>query len=281
MRLNGKNIYLSLLKGDRGEQGEQGIQGEKGDCILRETTTAIATNSAGINVLISTITPSENIKVGDILMSTANTSEYNLGRITEVTTTSVVKVAYIGTFKGEKGEQGEQGIQGEKGEQGIQGIQGIQGAAGKDGVDGANITKVEAASPIVDTEYNQTRTPIRFMNSKGQYTEFIDIYAKNGAQGEYPTPYVLWEGAVTAEGETMTLAESIENYEMICIEGIRTSRNNIISTYFLNNFSANAIVYLGANGAVNAYEATITLAGTTATVDALERITITKIWGTK
>lgn len=102
---------VGTLKGPRGDRGETGPQGEKGGSV-RIATVDVADNS---DVAFSALTPSDGVKVGDVVLD-AMGQAYAVVSVNAGASTAHVGAAVPGyTAKGPKGDVGPAGPRGADG----------------------------------------------------------------------------------------------------------------------------------------------------------------------
>lgn len=102
---------VGVLKGPKGDAGQTGPRGEKGGSV-RIATVDVTDNS---DVAFSALTPSDGVKVGDVIFD-AMGQAYAVASVNAGASTAHVGAAVPGyTAKGPKGDRGETGPRGENG----------------------------------------------------------------------------------------------------------------------------------------------------------------------
>lgn len=102
---------VGVLKGPKGDVGQTGPKGEKGGSV-RIATVDVTDNS---DVAFSALTPSDGVKVGDVILD-AMGQAYAVASVNAGASTAHVGAAVPGyTVKGPKGDRGETGPRGENG----------------------------------------------------------------------------------------------------------------------------------------------------------------------
>lgn len=102
---------VGVLKGPKGDVGQTGPKGEKGGSV-RIATVDVTDNS---DVAFSALTPSDGVKVGDVILD-AMGQAYAVASVNAGASTAHVGAAVHGyTVKGPKGDRGETGPRGENG----------------------------------------------------------------------------------------------------------------------------------------------------------------------
>ena len=159
---------VGSLKGPQGQRGENGTQGEKGGSV-RIATVDVTDNS---DVAFSALTPSDGVKVGDVVLD-AMGQAYAVVSVNAGASTAHVGTAVPGyTAKGPKGDVGPQGQRGENGTSVT-----VKGAV-------SDKSKLPADAAIGDTYVTSDDGHMWVKTSMSGDSQWTDLGAMKGPKGD-------------------------------------------------------------------------------------------------
>lgn len=159
---------VGALKGPQGQRGETGPQGEKGGSV-RIATVDVTDNS---DVAFSALTPSDGVKVGDVVLD-AMGQAYAVVSVNAGASTAHVGTAVPGyTAKGPKGDAGPAGPRGENGTSVT-----VKGAV-------SDKSKLPADAAIGDTYVTSDDGHMWVKTSMSGDSQWTDLGAMKGPKGD-------------------------------------------------------------------------------------------------
>lgn len=159
---------VGSLKGPQGQRGETGPQGEKGGSV-RIATVDVTDNS---DVAFSALTPSDGVKVGDVVLD-AMGQAYAVVSVNAGASTAHVGTAVPGyTAKGPKGDVGPAGPRGENGTSIT-----VKGAV-------SNKSKLPADAAIGDTYVTSDNGHMWVKTSMSGDSQWTDLGEMKGPKGD-------------------------------------------------------------------------------------------------
>lgn len=159
---------VGSLKGPQGQRGETGPQGEKGGSV-RIATVDVTDNS---DVAFSALTPSDGVKVGDVVLD-AMGQAYAVVSVNVGASTAHVGTAVPGyTAKGPKGDVGPAGPRGENGTSVT-----VKGAV-------SDKSKLPADAAIGDTYVTSDDGHMWVKTSMSGASQWTDLGAMKGPKGD-------------------------------------------------------------------------------------------------
>lgn len=159
---------VGTLKGPQGERGSTGPQGEKGGGV-RVASIDVSPNS---DVAFSALTPSDGVKVGDVVFD-ARGEVYAVTSVNSGASTAHVGAAVAGyTVKGPKGDRGETGPRGENGTSIT-----VKGAV-------SDKSKLPAGAAIGDTYVTSDDGHMWVKTSMTGSSQWTDLGAMKGPKGD-------------------------------------------------------------------------------------------------
>ena len=159
---------VGSLKGPQGQRGETGPQGEKGGSV-RIATVDVTDNS---DVAFSALTPSDGVKVGDVVLD-AMGQAYAVVSVNAGSSTAHVGTAVPGyTAKGPKGDVGPAGPRGENGTSVT-----VKGAV-------SDKSKLPADAAIGDTYVTSDDGHMWVKTSMSGDSQWTDLGAMKGPKGD-------------------------------------------------------------------------------------------------
>lgn len=159
---------VGSLKGPQGQRGETGPQGEKGGSV-RIATVDVTDNS---DVAFSALTPSDGVKVGDVVLD-AMGQAYAVVSVNAGASTAHVGTAVPGyTAKGPKGDVGPAGPRGENGTSVT-----VKGAV-------SDKSKLPADAVIGDTYVTSDDGHMWVKTSMSGDSQWTDLGAMKGPKGD-------------------------------------------------------------------------------------------------
>lgn len=159
---------VGSLKGPQGQRGETGPQGEKGGSV-RIATVDVTDNS---DVAFSALTPSDGVKVGDVVLD-AMGQAYAVVSVNAGASTAHVGTAVPGyTAKGPKGDVGPAGPRGENGTSVT-----VKGAV-------SDKSKLPADAAIGDTYVTSDDGHMWVKTSMSGGSQWTDLGAMKGPKGD-------------------------------------------------------------------------------------------------
>ena len=168
---------VGTLKGPKGDRGEAGPQGERGGSV-RIATVDVADNS---DVAFSALTPSDGVKVGDVVID-AMGQAYAVASVNAGASTAHVGAAVPGyTAKGPKGDAGPAGPKGEDGTSIT-----VKGAV-------SDKSQLPADAAIGDTYVTSNDGHMWVKTSASGDSQWTDLGAMKGPKGDKGDPGLTGE----------------------------------------------------------------------------------------
>ena len=159
---------VGVLKGPKGDAGQTGPKGEKGGSV-RIATVDVSSNS---DVAFSALTPSDGVKVGDVVFD-AKGEVYAVTSVNSGASTAHVGAAVAGyTVKGPKGDVGQTGPRGENGTSIT-----VKGAV-------SDKSKLPAGAAIGDTYVTSDDGHMWVKTSMTGSSQWTDLGAMKGPKGD-------------------------------------------------------------------------------------------------